>query len=160
MDRLLLERGTPPWAHGAALADAYGAVREETGVLPFDGAERLLLDLRRRYRLGLLTNGPSDIQWEKIRSLNFADRFDAILVAGDVRIFKPDVRVFRILLDRLDTPAHASLFVGDAYGMDILGAHNAGMRTAWVTQGGTCPVGDVIPDVKIDDIGALREVLL
>ncbi len=161
IERLLAERGSDDPDCAARLSAAYGSVRDdESGVRPFDGVRELLSDLKGRYGLGLLTNGPSDIQWEKIRSLGFGCVFDAIVVAGDVGIYKPDTRVFEMLLDRLDVHASAALFVGDIYEMDIVGAHRSGMQTAWVRRDGARPTEDIIPDIEIPDATSLREVLL
>jgi len=147
-------------ADATQLSDAYGEVRGETGIRPFDGARELLHDLKEHYPLGLLTNGPSDIQWEKVRSLGFGDLFDAIVVAGDVGIYKPDPRVFEILLDRLGVDASATLFVGDNLELDIVGAHRSGMRTAWIRRNGTRPTESIAPDVELPDVTFLRKVLL
>ncbi len=160
LERLLDERGVADPSTAARLSDAYGIVREETGVRPFDGAFDLLSDLKTRYRLGLLTNGPSDIQWEKIHALGLGDAFDAIVVAGDLGIYKPDGRVFEILLERLATRESESLFVGDNHAMDIVGAHRVGMRTAWVRQNGAEPSEPIAPDLEIFDVNELRGVLL
>ncbi len=160
IERLLAEHGSDDPTYAARLSDAYGAVRDESSVRPFVGVRTLLNDLKGRYGLGLLTNGPSDIQWEKIRSLGFGHVFDAIVVAGDVGIYKPDVRIFEMLLDRLKVRASAALFVGDIYEMDIVGAHRLGMRTAWVRRNGARPTKDIVPDIAIPDVTALREVLL
>lgn len=160
IERLLGERGVEDATRAARLSDAYGAVRDETGIRAFDGAWELLEDLKERYALGLLTNGPSDMQWEKIRSFDFGRAFDAIVVAGDIGIYKPDRRAFEALLDRLDVRPSSALFVGDDHELDIVGAHRAGMRTAWVKRDGACPSEDVAPDIEIADVTALREVLL
>ena len=160
IERLCHERGAEGLEYAARLSDAYGAVRDESGVRPFDDVGALLSDLRERYKLGLLTNGPSDIQWEKIRSLGFGDVFDAIVVAGDVGIYKPDVRVFEALLHRLQVRAATALFVGDAYEMDIIGAHRAGMRTAWIRNGEAASGGNAVPNLEVNNATALRGLLL
>jgi 2-haloalkanoic acid dehalogenase type II len=160
IERLLAERGSDDPACAARLSNAYGAVRDETGIRPFKGVAALLNDLKGHYGLGLLTNGPSDIQWEKIRSLGFARLFDAIVVAGDVEIYKPDSRAFEMLANRLAVRASATLFVGDSHELDIAGAHRAGMRTAWLRGDGAEPTEDPAPDIEITDVTSLREVLL
>jgi 2-haloalkanoic acid dehalogenase type II len=141
-------------------ANAYGDVRRETGVLPYPGIERLLDDLKPHYRLGLLTNGPSDMQWDKIRTLGLESRFDAIIVAGDVGIYKPDVRVFDLLLSRLDSTAERTLFVGDSYSADIAGAHEAGMHAAWIVRDPPEVEPDTQPALVRGNVCELREVLL
>lgn len=160
IEQLLLEGGSVHRDCAARLSEAYGAVRDESGVCPFDGVVPLLNELKQRYRIGLLTNGPSDIQWDKIRSLGFGHVFDAIVVAGDVGIYKPDTGVFEMLLDRLNVQASSTLFVGDAYELDIVGARGAGMRTAWIRRNDARPTEGVAPDIEIVEATALREVLL
>lgn len=160
IEQLLRERGTDDSGCAKRLSDAYGAVRSETGVRPFGGVVPLLRDLKQRYALGLLTNGPSDMQWEKVRSLGLAGLFDAIVVAGDLTIYKPDARAFEALADRLGVRGNAVLFVGDSYELDIVGAHRAGMRTAWIRHEGKAPTGDVLPDFETAGTASLREVLL
>jgi len=159
--RLLMKRGLSPDGLAVRIAAEHGAVRRANGVRLFDGARELLSDLRAAgYGLGLLTNGLSDGQWEKIRSLRIESHFDAVVVAGDVNVYKPDPRAFTVLLDRLGARAPRALFVGDSYEMDILGAHAAGLATAWVRPEGTPLPGDVVPRFAFPRAVDVREVIL
>ena len=159
--RLLMKRGLSPDGLAVRIAAEYGAVRRANGVCLFDGARELLSDLRAAgYGLGLLTNGLSDGQWEKIRFLRIEPHFDAIVVAGDVDVYKPDPRAFAVLLDRLGAHAPKALFVGDSYEMDVLGAHAAGLATAWVRPEGTPLPGDVVPRFAFPRAVDVREVVL
>ena len=159
--RLLTERGLSADGLAVRIAAEHGAVRRANGVCLFDGARELLSDLRAAgYGLGLLTNGLSDGQWEKIRSLRIEPHFDVIVVAGDVDVYKPDPRAFAVLLDRLGAHAPNALFVGDSYEMDILGAHAAGLATAWVRPEGTPLPGDVVPRFAFPRAVDVREVVL
>lgn len=160
MTTLFDERGMDDAAAVLDVSEAYGDVRRESGVLPYPGIDGLLADLKVNYKLGLLTNGPSDIQWEKIETLGFDRQFDAVIVAGDVGIYKPDVRVFEMLLEKLDMTAEHSLFVGDSYDADILGAHQAGMHTAWIKRKEDAMTDGVQPTLVKSDTALLREVLL
>ncbi len=160
MTTLLNERGIEDAAAVLEISEAYGDVRRESGVLPYPGIDNLLADLKENYKLGLLTNGPSDIQWEKIEALGLDQQFDAVIVAGDVGIYKPDVRVFEMLLKKLDVAAEHSLFVGDSYDADILGAHQAGMYTAWIKREEDAMTDGVQPTLVKSDTALLREVLL
>ena len=100
------------------------------------------------------------MQWEKIGMLGFDQHFDALIVAGDVGIYKPDVRAFEKLLAKLEVAAEHSLFVGDSYCADILGAHNAGMHTAWIKRTESDMTDSVQPTLVRSDTSSLREVLL
>jgi HAD superfamily hydrolase (TIGR01509 family) len=159
--RLLMERELSADGLAERIAAAHGTVRRANGVRLFDGTRELLSDLRAvGYGLGLLTNGLSDGQWEKIRSLRIESHFDAVVVAGDVNVYKPDPRAFAVLLDRLGARAPRALFVGDSYEMDILGAHAAGLATVWIRPEGTPLPGDVVPRFAFPRAVDVREVIL
>jgi HAD superfamily hydrolase (TIGR01549 family) len=159
--RLLTERGLSADGLAVRIAAQYGAVRRANGVRLFDGTRELLFDLRAAgYGLGLLTNGLSDGQWEKIRSLHIEHHFDAVVVAGDVDVYKPDPRAFAVLLDHLGARAPRALFVGDSYEMDVLGAHAAGLATAWVRPEGTVLPGNVVPLFAFPRAVDVREVIV
>lgn len=160
MTALFAERGIDDTAAVLEVSEAYGEVRRESGVLPYPGIDDLLADLKPNYKLGLLTNGPTDIQWEKIEALGFDKHFDAVIVAGDVGIYKPDARVFELLLEKLSVAADHSLFVGDTYDADILGAQQAGMYTAWIKRKEDATADGVQPTLVKSDTALLREVLL
>jgi HAD superfamily hydrolase (TIGR01549 family) len=158
--RVLTERGFDDPTIAERLAKAYSELRAETGLRLIAGVTELLEDLGSRYALGILTNGPSDMQWEKLRGLGLTERVDGIVVAGDRGIFKPDPRPFRELLEMLCAVPAASLFVGNSFEYDVLGAHAAGMRTAWIRSDGGLPTADVRPDHTIRVVTDLREILL
>lgn len=143
----------------SALAEEYAAIRMPSICL-FDGVRELLVDLRPRYKLGLLTNGQADMQWPKIRTLGIEDLFDAIVVSGDTGLYKPDRRAFDILLARLGVEPGRTLFVGDSPEKDVIGAQAAGMRVAWVRTNGVGEIGGIRPDLVIAETVELRGRLL
>jgi putative hydrolase of the HAD superfamily len=126
----------------------------------FDGVRELLRDLRRSYELGLLTNGQPDMQWPKIRTLGIEGSFDAIVVSGEVGVYKPNRGAFDILLGRLGVEAAHALYVGDSQENDVAGAKAAGMRVAWVRTDGAGEAGGVAPDLVVDGAVELRGMLL
>ncbi|MGB2983214.1 MAG: HAD family hydrolase [Candidatus Bipolaricaulia bacterium] len=142
------------------VSDAYSAIRRETGIRLYEGVPSLLADLRRDHQIGILTNGPSDMQWEKLRNLDLPPAVDAIVVAGDLGIFKPDPRPFRQVLATLGTSPAAAVFVGDSYEHDMVGAHGVGMRTVWIRTNGVNPRESSAADHTIGHVGELRELLL
>ena len=140
------------------LAIAYDDVREETGVHLYPGARGILESLAARYHLGVLTNGSTEMQWPKLRALGIESLFDAIVVAGDHGIYKPDAAVFHLLAERLGCVADRVLFVGDNYETDVRGAHAAGMRTAWLRHPGAEPTEPTCHEIELAAIAELEEV--
>ena len=157
--RLLGEHGVHESLLSHTLSDIYTRIRVPS-IRLFDGAWDLLVGLKGRYQLGLLTNGPTDMQREKIDALKIGTLFDAIVISGEVGIYKPDARIFRHLLEQLGVPPHQALYVGDSYAMDVVGAKEAGMCMAWIRRGQSTNSGNVPPDLVLQDIGELREILL
>lgn len=81
----------------------------------------MLRQLRKKYPLGLITNGPSNAQWEKVHKLSLEQYFDIILVSGDLPWEKPDAEIFRRACDFLNVRPEKCIMVGDKLETDILG---------------------------------------
>lgn len=107
---------------------------------PFDGMRELLLALRANgHRLGIVSNGETVFQQRHIAALGLDELVDAVLVSQAEGLRKPDPRLFQLAATRLGVaPAHC-LFVGDNPQADVLGAHAAGMRSAWFRCGQQWP---------------------
>jgi len=157
--RLLEENGTDDATLARTLAEHYTRIRVPEICL-FSDVYELLVDLNRCYRLGLLTNGPTSMQWQKIDILGIAPLFDVIVVSGDEGVRKPDRHIFDVLLNRLGTSPQETLYVGDSHAMDIVGAKRAKMCSVWVNRENKRNIQDIQPDVEIAEITELRELLL
>lgn len=98
-----------------------------------DQVRSMLKALHKRYKLAVITNGPSKAQWEKIQRLNARDYFDEIFVSGDLPVEKPDVAIFQMAFDALGVSADECIMVGDKLSTDIQGGLNAGVAaTIWI----------------------------
>jgi 2-haloacid dehalogenase len=58
----------------------------------------------------------------------FLDWFDDIVLSGEVRITKPDPRIYAVLLERIGRPAEACLFIDDSE-TNIAVAEQLGFKT-------------------------------
>ena len=115
----------------AAVAEAYRN-RVNAALEPVPGVEAMLSDLRKRYRLGLLTNGPVVAQRSKLEALGWTDAFDVALVTGELAAGKPEPAAFESLLAELGTDASATVFVGNDVTADVQGAVAAGIDAVQV----------------------------
>ncbi len=99
----------------------------------FPGAYDMLRVLRERgMKLGILTNGFSETHREKIALLQLGELFDAIFIADEVGMLKPDPLLFAHACTALGaSPMHGAM-VGDRYDRDIRGALDAGMFAIWM----------------------------
>jgi putative hydrolase of the HAD superfamily len=94
----------------------------------FPGVFDMLKTLReRKMKLGILTNGFSETHREKIALLQLGELFDAIFIADEIGMVKPDPMLFAHACKELgSSPMHGAM-VGDRYDRDIRGALDAGM---------------------------------
>lgn len=112
----------------------------------FEESRAVLIELRRRgIPVGLITNGPSDSQREKLRVVGIEDLFDLVLASGDIGVLKPDAEIFHLALDRVGVPAGAALYVGDNFNADVVGAVGAGLAALWVNRDASPAPRDDIP---------------
>ncbi len=128
----------------------------------FPGARELLASLRSRgIRTGLLTNGFSETHREKIAVLGLVESFDAIFIADEVGMLKPDPMLFAHACAQLKSSPSRTVMVGDRYDRDIVGAHQAGIRTIWFNiRNETLESGKRQPDYTVYDLPAVRRILL
>jgi putative hydrolase of the HAD superfamily len=65
-----------------------------------------------------------------IARMSILNRLDALVDGSVEHVLKPDPRIYRLVLDRLDLPAERCLFVDDQP-RNIEGAIAVGMHTVW-----------------------------
>jgi putative hydrolase of the HAD superfamily len=126
------------------------------------GALDLLRSLRDRgVKLGIVTNGLSETHREKIAVLRLSEFFDAIFLADEVGMVKPDPLLFAHACRTLGgAPVHSAM-VGDRYDRDIRGALEAGLKTIWLNvRGEKLPPGATPPDATCGSIAEAGRILL
>lgn len=121
----------------------------------FPDVVAVLTAARRSNRLGLVTNGASCLQREKLAASGLDEYFDDVVVSGDLGVAKPDLAVFRHALARLDADAARTTMIGDSIDRDIDGATAAGMSAVWLNRFGA-PRPEGRPEiVEITSLDAL-----
>jgi HAD superfamily hydrolase (TIGR01549 family) len=85
-----------------------------------------------RRPIGVITNGPTEIQKAKIDLLGIAECVDFVIISEEFGAAKPDASIFEAALELSGVEAAAAVFVGDSLEMDVAGAHAAGIRSIWV----------------------------
>jgi putative hydrolase of the HAD superfamily len=126
---------------------------------PYPDVKPCLDNLRADYRLGLVTNGPCDLQCAKLDASGLRSYFGAVAISREVGVKKPDPRIFTLALDRLGVTASDSVFVGDTPKTDIVGSHAAGMRVIWLNRDNSPLPDGIIPDATIAALTELPAAL-
>jgi phosphoserine phosphatase len=122
--------------HDPGLAEELGerfAVERRARHHTFEDVAAALDDLA-GHPMALVTNGAACLQREKLAASGLAERFDAVVVSGDLGIGKPDASVFRHALSLLG--ADDAVMIGDSLERDIDGALAAGLRAVWINRFG------------------------
>ena len=113
------------------LADAAFEVffAERNRVDLFNDAILALEFLSARFPVVALSNGNADIERIGIKPF-----FRASVNAQEFGVGKPDARIFHAAAGAVDVCPANVLHIGDDARLDVLGALNAGMQTAWINR--------------------------
>ena len=142
----------------AELGERFGRerrARHET----FEDAAPALDALRGDYRLALVTNGASCLQREKFEASGLVDRFDAVVVSGDLRRAKPDPAVYACALEAVGARPRDAVMVGDSLANDVDGPIAAGLSAIWLNRSCESRPADRDDLVEIADLHALPAAL-
>lgn len=144
-----------------AFAEAFAERIDEIPVEFLPGAAAALDAAAAHGPTGIITNGPQDRQARKVAALGLDDRVDTVVYAGDLPRRKPHVTPFREALTTLAVPAERALYVGNSLPYDVAGAHNAGLRAAWLRDqtADNDASGEYHPEHVLEEIGDLAELL-
>jgi putative hydrolase of the HAD superfamily len=91
------------------------------------GTRAVLERIRQKYRIAVISNADGKIE-NVLSRCGIADCFESITDSGIVGFEKPRAEIFEAALRTMNVPADQSLYVGDVYSVDYIGATNAGMQ--------------------------------
>jgi epoxide hydrolase-like predicted phosphatase len=83
--------------------------------------------LRPRFKTGVISNAWPDMR-EYVVGRRIDDAFDEMVISAEVRIMKPERRIYELALERLDVPAAEAVFVDDTP-PNVEAARLLGMQT-------------------------------
>jgi putative hydrolase of the HAD superfamily len=128
--------------------------------IPMPHARETLIALQARgIKLGLVTNGKSNIQNRKVDTLELREFLDLILVSEDAGIKKPNPRIFEIALERLQLEPSDVWMVGDHPVNDVLGARGAGLTGVWLKNANHVWTDDAERGLEIESLPELLGLL-
>ncbi|MBN1302810.1 MAG: HAD family hydrolase [Anaerolineales bacterium] len=79
------------------------------------------------YRLGVVSNRDKPF-FEELEALGLTGFLDYWMAAGEVRSWKPDPEIFLHALNEINARPEQTVYVGDNYYADVIGARNAGLK--------------------------------
>jgi len=119
------------------------------------GTRELLQRLGERYVLAVISNADGKIA-EVLKRCGIADCFASITDSGLVGYEKPHPAIFQTALQTMDVEPADSLYVGDVYSVDYLGATNVGMQAILLDVAGAYRESGV---PRVESLGELEGVL-
>lgn len=130
------------------------------------GMKRFLLDLKREYRLGLITDGYHNVQRLKVIALDLESVFNRIIFTdlyGRDK-WKPNPYVFRIFRETLGFGEGEALYIGDNPAKDFHPASVSGYRTMRIEwpgglYGESAYLNGCEPDYTVQSLDGLRGML-
>jgi 2-haloalkanoic acid dehalogenase type II len=137
-----------------ALWEIYFAARNSVELYP--DSLPALKRLTARWPLVSLTNGNADLERVGIHA-----HFHHHISARNTGAAKPDPRIFLAAAELLGVTPENILHIGDDPQLDVVGARDVGMRTAWINRGHE-PWPDELgqmPDLDLPNMTALVEWL-
>lgn len=153
-----------PWARQLAISTTalnsafLAAMADICTLLP--GARELIDALTGRCRLGIITNGFTELQTVRLERTGLKYAFDPVIISEEVGAAKPDAIIFEHAFERMGHPPREQvLMVGDNPHSDIKGGLNAGIHTCWVnSRGHDRPVG-IEPHHEVANLNELKSWL-
>jgi HAD superfamily hydrolase (TIGR01662 family) len=114
---------------------------------------KVVSDLKRAgLKVGVISNTEDGRLEEMLKLLEIVGHFDLLVDSHKVGLRKPDAAIFHFALRQLEVAPDESVYVGDSYGHDVLGAENAGLRAVLLD-----PL-DLYRDIDCPRIHALSEL--
>ncbi|NVJ57229.1 MAG: HAD family hydrolase [Vibrionaceae bacterium] len=156
---LLAEQGVMVDQAAGQAAQAYFDQQRMEAFCFFPGVAELLVSLREKYRLVVITNGPIFSQHPKLAAVNMVEWVDHIIVGGEEPEEKPAASIFQKALDLVDAAPEEVIHIGDSLSSDIAGANQMGITSVWVDAAGNGNFGDITPSYTIRTFSELPAIL-
>jgi 2-haloacid dehalogenase len=128
---------------------------------PFHDTVEALLRLKSKYQLAVISNVDDSLFSLSAPKLRVA--FDHVVTAEQARCYKPNLKIFKLALQRTGIVPKNILHVGQSIYHDVLPAQSLGIATVWVNRPSPRPNGGAAksakgkPDLEIPDLKSLAD---
>ncbi|GBD86897.1 (S)-2-haloacid dehalogenase 4A [bacterium BMS3Abin03] len=126
----------------------------------------VLQSLHNKVRLAIVSNTQRLFTMGELFKYDLIKYFEYILFSSDVKVCKPNPKIFLKALDELKIKPHNAIYVGDNIFDDVWGAQKVGLKTVWINHGNlyNLPKINKMPtpdaEVKINDYSELPKIIL
>jgi putative hydrolase of the HAD superfamily len=136
---------------------AYRRVKE--GLLyPYPNVVPTLNQLRKKYKLAILSDAPRIQAWIRLVAMQIQDKFDLVITFDETKSKKPSLKPFLYILKKLKLKPEECVMIGDSLKRDIAPAKEIGFKTVFAKYGEDKEKTKVKPDYVINDIKEMLEI--
>jgi 2-haloalkanoic acid dehalogenase type II len=101
---------------------------------PFSDTLKVLNELKKDYKLGLITNTTYKNYNQLNKKFNLNKIFDIVLKSYETKILKPDTKIFEIALKKLKLKKNEVIMVGNSLKYDINSAKKFGIKAILIDR--------------------------
>ena len=124
---------------------------------PYPEVKVVLEDLKKKnFKLAILSNGTLDLLNELVESNKLNNLFDDLFSIEEVKIYKPDPRVYEIPIKKYEIKSDEITFLS-ANTWDVSGGGNFGYNSVWVNRHNS--VFDILDFQPKNEISNLTQLL-
>lgn len=113
--------------------------------------------LKPKFELGILSNGFTKVQEDKLSRLELHSYFKYNIYSEDVGAAKPHVEIFEEALKLSNRKPNQVVYIGDSYENDIVGAKRAGWHAIFFNPSESS-IDEDIADFEIADLIELKNI--
>ncbi|KJY82808.1 dUMP phosphatase [Vibrio galatheae] len=125
------------------------------------GAKELMDALYGKVKMGIITNGFTDLQAVRLEKTGMSQYFEHVIISEQVGVAKPDAAIFSHAHEKMGAPCKSKiLMVGDNQHSDILGGLNFGIETCWLNRADTPQDEAITPHFTVTSLHELKQILM
>lgn len=142
-----------PFSHKQAVGFQKTYLGEQKKIQLFKPMRHLLACLAASHvQLAILTNGETAHQRMKIDQLELSRWIpeNHVFISGEIGFSKPSLQTFEYIEDQIKINKEETIYIGDSFENDIVGAHHAGWKSIWLNHRNRQPTqADIKADYEI-----------
>ena len=127
----------------------------------YEDAPQVLEALSQKYELGVIANQLDGLR-ERLESFGILKYFKYVISSWDVKVMKPDIRIFEYALKAANCKPQEAVMIGDRIDNDTAPAQSLGMKAVWIKQGfgklQTALAAANPPDHEVDNLTGLLKI--
>ncbi len=127
---------------------------------PYPEVKNVLKNLKKNnFKLAILSNGTPELLKELVNSNSLDNLFDDLFSIEEVKVYKPDSRVYEIPIKRYKIKANEITFLS-ANTWDVSGGGNYGYNSVWVNRNKSeFDILDYQPNNEINNLTQLLDII-